>query len=130
MRFFVINFIVFTFLVSAAGTAHAATPFIVCDPKPASGSGLRDCDFDSLIKLADNIIDWLIVFSTALAGVVFAYAGFTLLTSGGSEDKMKKAKAMLTKTAIGFIIVLGAWLLISTIIKALLKNDPGFFLLS
>lgn len=130
MRKFLINTVIISLLFLPVLTAHSASPFIVCDPEPSSaGAPTEDCDFYSLIKLTNNIINFLVVFSTALAAVVFAYAGFTLVTSGGSEDKMKKAKAMFSKTAIGFVIVLGAWLLVSTIMKALLGDDSTFFLL-
>ena len=129
MRLFLINFFIVSLLLFSVSTAHAASTFIVCDPKPVPGGTANDCDFNDLVQLAKNIINWLIVFSTALAAVVFAFAGFTLLTSGGSEEKMKKAKTMFTKTAIGFIIVLASWLLVSLIINVLLKPDSGYILL-
>jgi len=102
---------------------------IVCDPVPASGA-VNDCHFDDLIRLGINIINFLIVLSTALAAVVIAYAGFLLLSSGGSEGSVTKARGMLSKVGIGFIFIIAGWIIVNTIAVALLDpNQPGLFLL-
>lgn len=99
--------------------------------KPLTGEGVcfgADCDFNSLIILAQNLITNLILLSTLLAVAAFAYAGFILLTSGGSEDKKNDAKKVFTKVLIGYLWILGAWLLVYTITSVLL--DEKFILLS
>ena len=82
-----------------------------------------DCDFAHLMKLVNNLIEMLIYISTFLATVVFAYAGFILLTSGGNESAKTKAKEMLGKVIIGYLCILGAWLLVYTITTVLLRPD-------
>lgn len=81
-----------------------------------------DCDFNSFILLIRRVIDFLILISVPLASISFAWAGFLLVSSGGSEDKKNKAKEIFSKTAIGFIIVLSAWLIVYFISIALLEN--------
>ena len=120
MRIVVINLLLLALVASPVFliAAEGDSPFIVCNP--AVGD---DCDFDALARLGKNIIDFLIVLSTALAAVVFAFAGFTLLASGGNESKRDKAKEMVRKPLFGFLVVLAAWLVINTILNALLRPD-------
>jgi len=92
---------------------------IVCDGP--------NCKFSDLIVLAQNLINDLIVISTFLATAAFAYAGFILLTSGGSESAKTRAKEVFRKVLIGYLWILGAWLLIYTITSVLL--NPGFSIL-
>jgi len=85
-----------------------------------------DCDFTSFITLINNFIDFLITYIAApLAVLSFIYAGFMLVTSGGSEERKTKAKSVFTKVVIGFVIVLSAWLIVKFITVALL--DPNNF---
>jgi hypothetical protein len=84
-----------------------------------------DCDFADLITLARNLITALVMISTFLAAAAFAYAGMLLLSSGGSEGKKDQAKKVFTKVLIGYLWILGAWVLVYTISRVLLA--PGFF---
>ena len=81
-----------------------------------------DCNFGHLITLTQNLINNLIVLSTFLAVATFAYAGFILLTSGGSTGKKDEAKKIFIKVGIGYLWILGAWLLVYTITSVLLNT--------
>lgn len=95
---------------------------IVCD-----GTTSDPCTFTKLIELAKNLINALIIISTFLATAAFAYAGLILLTSGGNESKKNQAKEIFRKVLIGYLWILGAWLLVYTITSALLNT--GFSIL-
>ena len=82
------------------------------------------CGFEHLIELAKNLITDLIILSTFLAMAAFVYIGYLLLTSGGKTSARDEAKKVFTKVIIGYLWILGAWLLIYTITSALL--DPKF----
>ncbi len=60
----------------------------------------------------DIIIGDIIFYVLSFVGVIFLiltiYAGFTWMTAGGNEEKIKKAKKLLTNSIIGLIIALGA----------------------
>lgn len=86
-----------------------------------------DCDFAALAKLVKNLINFMIYLSTILATAAFAWAGVVLLTSGGNPGKKDEAKKIFKKVLIGYLWILGAWLLVYTISSALLKE--GFFFL-
>jgi len=81
----------------------------------------NECDFGDFIDGIRRVINFLIVLSVPMAAVAFAWAGILYLTSGGS-DQTEKAKDIFKKVAIGFIIVLGAWLIVNTVVSALLDK--------
>ena len=84
---------------------------------------LVECTFGHLILLVQNLINFLIIISTFLATAAFAYAGILLLTSGGNESSLKRAKDIFWKVLIGYLWILGAWLLVYTITSVLLKDE-------
>lgn len=81
------------------------------------------CQFSDLIVLVQNLITMLIVISTFLATAAFAYAGILLLTSGGKESAKTKAREIFSKVLIGYLWILGAWLLVYTITSVLVNTD-------
>jgi hypothetical protein len=85
-----------------------------------------DCDFGDLITTIKNIIEFLIMLSTGLAAIGFAYAGFLLLTSGGNEGAKTRAKEVFRKILIGFLWILGAWLVVYTILSALVSSTFNY----
>ncbi len=81
------------------------------------------CTFNHLITLTQNLITDLIILSTLLATIAFAYAGLKLLTSGGNESARKEATDIFLKVLKGYLWILGAWLLVYTISSVLLKPE-------
>jgi putative copper export protein len=104
--------------------AQVWQPLIVC-----YGSAPYDkaCEFKDLVILLQNLITDLILLSTLLATIAFAYAGLKLLTSGGNESARKEATEIFLKVLKGYLWILGAWLLVYTITSVLL--NPGYSLL-
>ena len=83
-----------------------------------------DCQACKLASLGQNIINFLVGLSIPLAAVMFAYAGFIYFSSS-VIDKIEKAKKIFTSVLIGFTIVIGGYLIVETILHALL-NDSYF----
>ena len=81
----------------------------------------KQCNLNMLMLLIDNIIKFIILkLAVPIAAIMFAYAGFLLITSGGESSEAKsKAKGIFLNTLLGLLIVLGAWLIISTILAIL-----------
>lgn len=77
------------------------------------------CDFEDAMQLIRNIINFLLfTIATPIAGLVICYAGFILITSGGSSENKTKAKHVLLNVIIGYAIALGAWIIVNTIFSA------------
>jgi|GEM_PF-2417581 len=96
-------------------------------PLPAtedSNTGLvpctNSCDFYDIMTLINNIVNFTI---TALvipvAAIMFAYAGFELLTSGGETSKREKAKNIFLNVSIGLIIAVAAFIIVQTVLSLL-----------
>lgn len=87
------------------------------------------CQFNDFVQLGQNLINFLIVLSIPLTAIAFAWAGFLMVTSAGSEEKIKQGKAIFGKVLVGFIFILGAWLIVYTITTALLNDPKNYSLL-
>lgn len=102
--------------------------FLVLIPVLVSAANIvpctNDCDFDGLMKLVNNIINWIIMISFPVAAGVFAWAGFKLMTTGISDER-NKAKDMFWKVFWGFIAILSAWIIVTTITDALLSDGSN-----
>jgi hypothetical protein len=88
-------------------------------------SGGDECDACHLVQLAQNILDFLIIFTVSISAVLFVVAGLMMVTSAGDTGKLSKAKSIFTNVVIGLIIVLAAWLIIDTVMKAFLFTGPS-----
>ena len=118
------------------GNGKIDSPSALRDVTAGSVTGQKDlngklqeaCDFDGVVQLAENIISIAIYLAILVAVAMFAFAGWLYLTSAGDTGKMKQAHTIFTNVAIGFIFVLGAWLLVTLILGALVcdpaKNLP------
>ncbi len=82
----------------------------------------KDCNACHLVQMGNEIVDWLIGLMMVIFSIIVAYAGFLLVVSGGNPTAKSEAKKKMTNAFIGIVIVLAAWILIDTIMKALV---PG-----
>lgn len=96
--------------------------------QPIIPCGGDDCDFNQLVLLGGNLVDFAFYISIPLAAIAFVYAGYLFVTAVGDPGKVKKAGEIFQKVALGFIIVLSAWLVVSVFVKTLVTT-PGFSLL-
>ncbi len=84
---------------------------------PCDGSVANPCEFDQFLKLINTVIDFIFTnLVIPIAAIMFAYAGFELITSGGETSKREKAKGIFTNVAIGLIIAVAAFLIVQTIL--------------
>jgi ABC-type multidrug transport system permease subunit len=58
----------------------------------------------------------------SLLGIIFIiliiYAGFTWMTAGGNEQKVLRAKLTLTRSIVGFIIIMSAYAITAFVFAA------------
>ena len=77
-----------------------------------------------MVTLANRIVTFIITIMVAIAVVLMAIAGFRLVTAGSNQGEYNRAKDLIKSILIGIIIILAAWLIIDTVMRALL-NDGG-----
>lgn len=77
------------------------------------------CDFYDVINLISAVIQFIFGLIVPIAAIMFTYAGFLLLFSGGNSGKKEKAKEIFVNVALGLVIALAAWLIVNTILSTL-----------
>lgn len=107
-KYFIFIIVFMIFLMPMISLAAGLVP---CD------NVTNKCDFNQLMNLANTIIQF-VLFDLALpiTAIMFVYAGFELVTSGGSTEKRGTAKKVFTSAVIGFVIAIAAWLIVKTIL--------------
>src|SRR3989344_7919835 len=87
---------------------------------PCDGTAANPCDFNAFMALINKVIKF-ILFNLAIpiAAIMFAYAGFLMVTSGGGTEARGKAKKIFTNAAYGLVIAATAWLIVRTILSIL-----------
>ena len=84
------------------------------------GAGEPACDWNGLMSLINTVIHFLLFYmAIPIAAIMFAYAGFELVSSGGSTEKRGIAKKVFTSAVIGLILAVAAWLIVSTVLSIL-----------
>ncbi|MEK7631430.1 MAG: hypothetical protein AAB445_00990 [Patescibacteria group bacterium] len=99
----------------------------------------RNCTLNDFLQLFVNLFNWMLYIISILGLAMLFVGGGTLLMSGGSEERVRSGKAIITNTVIGIAIALGSWLIINTVyvtllpegstkngIAILLDNQPWF----
>ncbi len=99
------------------------------DPGPA---GLvvcegPECNFCHLVQQIDVVVDWIVTISTIFVALVLIYAGFKLVFSGGNQAAYAKAKVFFVNALIGLVLLLGAWTIVDTVLKALTVSGGGTY---
>lgn len=87
---------------------------------PCGRDGQGACQMCHTVQLVNGVTAWLVGILSIAAAIMFVIAGFRLVTANGNPSVMQDAKNMITNVAIGFAIVLAAWLLIDLMMKTLL----------
>lgn len=80
--------------------------------------GLSDTDPRDVVA---NVIKVVLGFLGTIAVVLIIVAGFQWMTAAGNEDKIAKAKKIMTAAVIGLVIVLMAYALSTFVINAIIS---------
>tara|TARA_B100000508_G_scaffold60333_1_gene47251 strand:- start:295007 stop:295825 length:819 start_codon:yes stop_codon:yes gene_type:complete len=93
---------------------------------PACRDSLCGCDFVDVMQLVQNIMNFMIYLGTMVLVLILVYVGFLFITSQGNPGAIQKARSMAMSAVIGFVIILGGFLIVSTIMSTFAdKNEYG-----
>jgi len=81
------------------------------------------CSACHIAVLANTLIDWLIGVILVLFAVLVVVAGFGLVTAQGNPAAVTDAKSKFTNAFIGLLIVLSAWIVVDTLMRALVGGS-------
>lgn len=77
------------------------------------------CDYSSFMDTLNTVIAFLIQMAIVATSLLLAYAGFKYMTAGDSASERGLATSMLKNAAIGFVIVLCAYIIVELVFTSL-----------
>jgi hypothetical protein len=86
-----------------------------------AGFEVREEGQSQLTSFVGRIINILLSILGVIFFVLLVYGGFLWMTSQGNEDKVKKAKTLITDAVIGLVIILAAYAISSFVITSLVE---------
>ena len=113
-------------LVSAAFLFPFAVLAAITPDCGASGQGAyiaTNCGLCSFAQLIQNLINFLIGISIPVSAGLFAYAGVLYFSSVENPVQIARAHKIFKSVGTGFVIALAAWLLVQTLINALVARN-------
>lgn len=133
---FIIYLSVFLILILPIISLAAVTPPSILVPCNNNATVVKDstgvdipivkCDFTALMTLVNNVINFILYgMAVPIAAIMFFYAGFELVTSGGSTEKRGIAKKVFTNTVIGLILAVAAFLIVKLILTIAGYTGPS-----
>jgi len=86
--------------------------------------GQPACTLCSFLELVKNLINFIMGLAFAFVGLFITWGAFVTMTAGGSEERVKEGRKILTTAIIGLVIMLSAWLILGTVIQ-ILTGSPS-----
>ena len=90
-------------------------------PPPSQG-GDGDYALNDFLVLAIKISQLILGLVGSLSLLAFVTGGVMFMISGGSSDKVEKAKRVLIAAVVGLVIVFASWIIIRFVILSLGSN--------
>lgn len=129
--------IIISFAILIAPTVVFGASLIPCG-QPAGTASItvggaphettNPCGFDDLIILANTVISFLMYdVAVPLAALGFMWAGGNLVLNQHKESAWSDAKSRFGDIGMGFLIMLGAFILIKFILLQFLSTDQATF---
>lgn len=78
------------------------------------------CGFNELIALVNKVLNFILFYLVIpIAAIMFCYAGFLMVTSGGSDEARRKAKSIFFGVVIGLVFAAASWLIVHLVLDTL-----------
>ncbi len=91
------------------------------------GGPTGPCGFCDAVIVTNNIIGYLTQLGILITVAMIAYGAITMMISAGDQGKFGEGKSKMTSAVIGLVIVLCAWVIVSTILHLLAGNNAAFW---
>jgi hypothetical protein len=126
IKHFLIFVLILAFFV-APSFSFSAGLVPECGQVKIDGKEMCIWGWNELLGLINNIINFIFTkMILPIAAIMFTYAGFKVVGSGGDEESYKKGKEIFMNVVIGLVIALSAWLIVHTILFLVGFDDSWF----
>jgi hypothetical protein len=125
-RIFILSLLLTLPMFAMIAQAKNTSGLVVCGiSTPGAPVPLeQQCDFIDLMNQVQSTMNFVIYqLATPVAVLMFAYAGFKLVTSQGDTNAMKDARKIFLNTLMGYGIMLSAFLIIKLIFSFLFPDN-------
>lgn len=95
-----------------------------CTGAPLIG-GEPSCSLCDLLTLIDNVVKFTTQIAVLLVVIFIIWGAFLILTSAGDTKRVASGRKIITGTVVGLIIILGAWIIISTTFLVITGSYEG-----
>lgn len=112
----------YKFIVSSALIAIAYSPIAFAQDSYADAEPFT---LQNFVNIVEEIRNFMMGVGIVLIVVIFIWSGITFLTSNGDPEKVSQAKQRLTWAIVGAAIVLGTFIILSTV-RAVLDQRSVF----
>ncbi len=76
-----------------------------------------DKSFCNVLKLVDNVSDWLVGIAGILLVILIIVGGLKMVLSMGNASAKQDARRFISTAVIGYLILLMAWFVVDTFLK-------------
>lgn len=118
-----IGTLLFSPIIAFAG--NLPTQIVSCSGALDKGD-LKACTLCDLAQTAQNLLNTAIYILIVLSAILFAWAGFKLLFSGGDTSEYAAGKRVFKSVVIGLLIIMCGWLVVDTVMKTLVGEKDKF----
>jgi len=87
-----------------------------------------ECQLCYVNKLLQNVLNFLVLIAAIVGALMLAIAGILWMANTGDTGRLELAKRIFSGVVVGIIIILGAWLIIDTILKVMTNNTQNLLL--
>ena len=121
------SFALLVLLTAPAIVSSAVMPGPIVNCSGALDSGTQKaCTICDIAQTAQNVLNTGIFVAVFLSAILFAWAGVKYLTNAVNSSGINEAKSLFGNVLIGLFIILGAWLVIDTLMRTLINPDAQF----
>ena len=124
-KYFIIAFLVFVFTYLIIPHSVLAGVFPFTGPLvPCGTSSTHPCTLCDIFVLLRNVINLFLTLIIFIAPILIIFGGIMLLTSAGRPEGISYGKRIITNAIIGIVLAFGAWVIINTVMVALVGENP------
>ncbi len=81
------------------------------------------CTLCDVLKMLQNLISTFPAALMVWAGIFIVIGGIAMIISGGAPDKVSQGKRIISSVVLGLVIAFGAWIIINTVMNAIVNPD-------
>lgn len=109
----------FVILAIFANKALAQTPGAAFFENPKNGTAPQATAPGTLGQNITTLINYFLGFLGLIAVAFLIYAGVLMVTAGGDDDQVTKARKIITYAVVGIVIILLSWTIVTFVTDAL-----------